>query len=463
MIICPHCETQNQDHNKFCYICGKSLDDVAKQAPDASIESTECSSETKSFVEAWPDLGVDKDAFSSADLDQPDSVRQELFAKEKKSIHALDDLYISDPAALDVPEQVPTNPQSVPPVYAQWPQQREKPIQQAWFDPNREMVPAAALLDRPEKKSVNLLLILSFVVVVLLIASAVLLLLQRNQNMKLKAMSMESTQTAEQRARVVLSHEQTKEAQDLSSYTAQTETKVAQEAASATTSLAKTVTANEQATKTQQARKTATAEAERERSQAQTATMQAEEEVARLIPEAERWRLVDATKLTYVDEYYETTYVYDRWLETAWIADDLKNFILTVTFENPSDVIPGENWDLGILFRSKGGNDQFRIYTTTPDYWELAYVGGSVYDWKIVRGIMGEIRALNRESGGSNTLTLVSDGDTGAFYINGVHIADLDLRSRPNYGYVMAWYDYRSKQRDGQTLIFKDIHIWDLD
>jgi hypothetical protein len=466
MIICPQCDTQNQDQNKFCYICGKSLDDVAQKTTDSPVQSAEFSSESHSFVEAWPDLRVDNEDFSPADLDRPDPISQELPIPEKQDTFGVKDQYISDPAAFDVPGFTSTDQQSAT-FYAQWTQQSAKPTPQAWFDPNREMVPEAALLDRPEKKPVNLVLILSLLVIMLLIASAVLLLLQRNQNMKLKAISIESTQTADHQERVALSREQTatKEAQDLSLFTSQTETQVAQqESASAATSAARTATANAQATKTQQARKTATAEAEIARSQARTATKQAEEEeIARLIPEAERWRLEYATKLTDVNEYYETPYVYDRWLETAWIADGLKNFILTVTFENPPDVIAGEHWDLGILFRSKGGNDQFRIYTTTPDYWELAYVGGTVYDWKIVRGIKGEIHALNRGSGESNTLTLVSDGDSGAFYINGVHIADLDLRSRPNYGYVMAWYDYRSRQRDGQTLIFKDIHIWDLD
>ncbi|HPL81902.1 MAG TPA: hypothetical protein PLU23_05325, partial [Anaerolineaceae bacterium] len=62
-----------------------------------------------------------------------------------------------------------------------------------------------------------------------------------------------------------------------------------------------------------------------------------------------------------------------------------------------------------------------------------------------------------------NTITLVSNGQYGSFYLNGVFISDLDLSSRPNYGTLSLWIDYNTKTRDGEKIIFRDIHLWNLD
>ena len=90
-------------------------------------------------------------------------------------------------------------------------------------------------------------------------------------------------------------------------------------------------------------------------------------------------------------------------------------------------------------------------------------MGGSGGYWSTVRGWRKKIDALDMSEGGSNTITLISNGQTGAFYVNGVFIDTLDLSSRPNYGGINLWIDYNTKSRDGEKTIFRDIHIWDLD
>ena len=196
----------------------------------------------------------------------------------------------------------------------------------------------------------------------------------------------------------------------------------------------------------------------------QTAMAQAadEEVILELIPEKIRYLLDGATKVE-TETYQEETYYTDEWLETVLVAENIKNFVLTATFDNPYYIRTNDYWEMGILFRSKAANDQLRLFVTVPNYWELSYVGGEGSYWSTVKGWRSTIQALDRSEGGSNTITLVSDGQYGSFYINGVFISDLDLSSRPNYGTLSLWIDYNTKTRDGEKIIFRDIHLWNLD
>jgi|GEM_PF-5678906 len=196
----------------------------------------------------------------------------------------------------------------------------------------------------------------------------------------------------------------------------------------------------------------------------QTAMAQAadEEVILEFIPEKIRWYLDGATKVE-TETYQEETYYDDEWLEDVWVADNIKNFVLTATFDNPNLIRTNDYWEMGILFRSKAANDQLRLFVTVPNYWELSYVGGEGAYWSTVKGWTSTIQALDRSEGGSNTITLVSDGQSGSFYINGVFISDLDLSSRPNYGSISLWLEYNTKTRDGEKVYFRDIHLWNLD
>ena len=196
----------------------------------------------------------------------------------------------------------------------------------------------------------------------------------------------------------------------------------------------------------------------------QTAMAQAadEEVILELIPEKIRYLLDGATKVE-TETYQEETYYTDDWLETVLVAENIKNFVLTATFDNPYYIRTNDYWEMGILFRSKAANDQLRLFVTVPNYWELSYVGGEGSYWSTVKGWRSTIQALDRSEGGSNTITLISDGQYGSFYINGVFISDLDLSSRPNYGTLSLWIDYNTKTRDGEKIIFRDIHLWNLD
>ncbi len=85
-----------------------------------------------------------------------------------------------------------------------------------------------------------------------------------------------------------------------------------------------------------------------------------EEVIAELIPEKIRHLLDGATKVE-TETYQEETYYTDEWLETVLVAEDIKNFVITVTFDNPYYIRTNDYWEMGFLFRSKAANDQFRL------------------------------------------------------------------------------------------------------
>ncbi len=332
------------------------------------------------------------------------------------------------------PQQVSPQPTSPQPAHQRPPSPHSSP-QNAWQNAPYSAPPAY----QAPRKSPLIPIIISVAALLLIITAAVIFFVLRSQNIRLKMLVIEQTATAAQLGR---NQAETQEA--ITETARQTEQSPTEVVAPLPTQAPPTPAPTPVPTEP-------------------TPDYAEQAKILALIPEDEQWRLQGATKVEDVLTHQESIYRYDDWLETVWIADSLKNFVLTVTFENPEELRWGEHWDLGILFRHKGGNDQFRIYTTTPDYWELAYVGGSVYNWSVIRGIQGKIAALNLEAGGKNTIVLIADGDSGAYYINGKLIYNLDLRSRPGSGSILAWFDYNAKLRDGEKIFFSDIHLWSLD
>ncbi len=322
--------------------------------------------------------------------------------------------------------------------------------------------PQAAYQPPAPKKKSNVWLIVVIAVVAVICIVSTILLISYIRKIKGKSTDLLQTATAIHSALETDIHGQeniwqTEEALLTTiNDPARTATAFAQEIESAQTQAVRTQEALEaqtQATQTQEAyyiEQTASAQAAQEQS------------VLALLPEDVRPLVENATKVD-APTYLEEVYIHDKWLETVWVAGDIKNFVLTVTFDNPIDVRVNDYWEMGILFRSKAANDQLRLFVEVPKYWELSYVGGSGGYWSTVRSWTATINALDLSEGGSNTITLISKGHKGSFYINGVFISDLDLSSRANYGDISLWIEYNTMVRNNEKTIFRDIHLWDLD
>lgn len=352
-------------------------------------------------------------------------------------------------------QQVPdTHAQAMPP-----PAQEGAYYQQA--QPYSYPPPAYPSYTPPKKR--NTLLLAIIIPVVLLLVVGFIILLVRNSKMKGQTASLAQTATALQSeieigGRVDEIRQQT---QSASQNVFATPEPFGGSPSDQNADIAAQETANAIAQEEADAQAALTQEA---LDAEQTAMDPAAEEevIAELIPEKIRHLLDGATKVE-TETYQEETYYTDEWLETVLVAEDIKNFVITVTFDNPYYIRTNDYWEMGFLFRSKAANDQFRLFVTVPDYWELSYVGGEGSYWSTVKGWWSTLHSLDRSEGGSNTITLVSNGQYGSFYLNGVFISDLDLSSRPNYGTLSLWIDYNTKTRDGEKIIFRDIHLWNLD
>jgi TIR domain-containing protein len=118
---------------------------------------------------------------------------------------------------------------------------------------------------------------------------------------------------------------------------------------------------------------------------------------------------------------------------------DLRDFMVEATFWNPYSTSIG-TWDYGVLFRDEYGNNQFRLMIFSDQTWRLE----NVTDTTDVIIQEGQLLGLDTSESGLNTVTLYSQGDGGALYVNGEYIAPLDLSARQNSGDIRIGTGFQS-------------------
>jgi hypothetical protein len=102
---------------------------------------------------------------------------------------------------------------------------------------------------------------------------------------------------------------------------------------------------------------------------------------------------------------------------------DVYNFVAIAIFTNPYDASE-HSWDYGLIFRDVDAEEQFRLIITPSRNWYLQVVNDGVNS--------GELPNLNLESGATNGIALVANGDTGYLFFQGQgsdfeYVAELDL------------------------------------
>ena len=114
------------------------------------------------------------------------------------------------------------------------------------------------------------------------------------------------------------------------------------------------------------------------------------------------------------------------------------DFSAVAVFDNPYARSVG-SWDYGFLFRHSAV-DTFHIVAVTDDSRWFHYLrDGSVADERLVAS--GTL-PLRTGASDSNVLRVVALGDSAWFFINGLRVATLDLRSGPAEGDVVAITGY---------------------
>jgi serine/threonine protein kinase len=156
----------------------------------------------------------------------------------------------------------------------------------------------------------------------------------------------------------------------------------------------------------------------------------------------------------------------------SWAGQNLRDFVARVRFVNPP-VLPqtahlvGHRWGYGLWFRNFPDGGQFRLMLySNKRYVLIAHImSGATMPPPRTAGT-GSIPNLNVSPGGANDVTLLSDGKTGVFAVNGTVVAKLDLSSRIVSGDVgviggAPWSN--GLGAFDQPLRFENFTVWSLD
>ncbi len=116
----------------------------------------------------------------------------------------------------------------------------------------------------------------------------------------------------------------------------------------------------------------------------------------------------------------------------------VSDFSATVIFDNPYAPSVG-GWDYGLLFRHPAYDTFHMVVVTDDSRWFHYLRDGSVADGRLVAS--GTV-SLRTGASDSNVLRVVALGDSAWFFVNGIRVATLDLRSGPAEGDVVAITGY---------------------
>ena len=133
---------------------------------------------------------------------------------------------------------------------------------------------------------------------------------------------------------------------------------------------------------------------------------------------------------------------------------DVESFIAHAEFANPYAPTNDVGFDYGILFRL-GQTPAYRLIITSNGNWYLTPGSGD----PLQKGTLD----LNTSEGGSNTIDLVVNGDTGYFGVNGTFVAKLDLSATTGKGDVAVGTAFFTNNfQAGATTHYTKFTIWSL-
>ncbi|MGD9712956.1 MAG: hypothetical protein AB7V46_12925 [Thermomicrobiales bacterium] len=133
---------------------------------------------------------------------------------------------------------------------------------------------------------------------------------------------------------------------------------------------------------------------------------------------------------------------------------NLADLYASATFVNPADTsVP---WDIGLAIRYTDQNTDARIIIESTGNWHLAFGNAPV-------SVSGQLTSFAVTPGATNTLEVVARGATGAFALNGLVIAELDLSLSPMSGDVFASSGFfNSGVLEGRQVTVQDFSVWAL-
>jgi hypothetical protein len=131
---------------------------------------------------------------------------------------------------------------------------------------------------------------------------------------------------------------------------------------------------------------------------------------------------------------------------------NVTDFSARVVFQNPDD--DTAPWDFGFDFGRKGEASQ-RLMVDSTGVWRYSpYPDGD--------GESGPAPALDAAPGGTNTLDLVVNGETGILGVNGEYVTTVTLPPTVSSDVFLTTGVYGSTTIDGRELLYEDFAVWAL-
>jgi hypothetical protein len=166
---------------------------------------------------------------------------------------------------------------------------------------------------------------------------------------------------------------------------------------------------------------------------------------------------ISGAKLVYGPAKASLVHEIDNKVKTFNPDLSLKNFVTSVTFINPYETSKTGNWDYGLLFRSVGRNDQYRLTILSNRSWTLV----DAKSW--ARIYSKNDKTILAKAGEENTIWLVVIDKKAYLFINGTYAQTLNVGTRLDAGNILpATGLYAGNEKARKTTKFYDFLVWSL-
>ncbi len=166
---------------------------------------------------------------------------------------------------------------------------------------------------------------------------------------------------------------------------------------------------------------------------------------------------ISGAKLVYGPAKASLVHELDNKVKTFNPDLSLKNFITSVTFINPYETAKTGNWDYGILFRSVGHNNQYRLTILSNRSWTLV----DAKSW--TRIYSKNDKTILAKAGEENTIWLVVIDKKAYLFINGTYAQTLDVSKILKAGDILpATGLYLGNEKSRKITKFYDFFVWSL-
>ena len=151
----------------------------------------------------------------------------------------------------------------------------------------------------------------------------------------------------------------------------------------------------------------------------------------------------------------------NRFITTEYINVSISNMVLEATFVNPF-AASSDSWDYGFFLRYDRSDVDppfLQFVVSSNQGWAVLTGSGAPYQ-RIGGGTVGN---LNTEAGGRNHLMVVAIGERGWFFVNGDHVASVDLSSLTSYGDVAVITGaYTGNQTSGAVTRYEEFKGYEI-